>query len=94
MIVPTVLRGFSDEYGSWKIICISRAALERGRRWRWRSPALEADRARRRLHQAQQQARGGRLAAADSPDEAERLAAQDVERDAVDRLTAPTWRWR
>ena len=24
MIVPTVLRGFSDEYGSWKIICISR----------------------------------------------------------------------
>ena len=24
MIEPTVLRGFSDEYGSWKIICISR----------------------------------------------------------------------
>ena len=24
MIDPTVLRGFSDEYGSWKIICISR----------------------------------------------------------------------
>ena len=24
MIVPTVRRGFSDEYGSWKIICISR----------------------------------------------------------------------
>ena len=24
MIAPTVLRGFSDEYGSWKIICISR----------------------------------------------------------------------
>ena len=24
MIVPIVLRGFSDEYGSWKIICISR----------------------------------------------------------------------
>ena len=24
MIVPTVLRGFSDEYGSWKIICMSR----------------------------------------------------------------------
>ena len=23
MIVPTVLRGFSDEYGSWKIICMS-----------------------------------------------------------------------
>ena len=24
MIEPTVLRGFSDEYGSWKIICMSR----------------------------------------------------------------------
>ena len=24
MIVPTVCRGFSDEYGSWKIIWISR----------------------------------------------------------------------
>ena len=24
MIDPIVLRGFSDEYGSWKIICISR----------------------------------------------------------------------
>src|SRR5215217_7765640 len=24
MIVPTVRRGLSDEYGSWKIICISR----------------------------------------------------------------------
>ena len=24
MIAPTVLRGFSDEYGSWKIICMSR----------------------------------------------------------------------
>ena len=24
MIEPTVRRGFSDEYGSWKIICISR----------------------------------------------------------------------
>ena len=24
MIEPTVLRGFSDAYGSWKIICMSR----------------------------------------------------------------------
>ena len=24
MIEPIVLRGFSDEYGSWKIICTSR----------------------------------------------------------------------
>ena len=24
MIEPTVLRGLSDEYGSWKTICISR----------------------------------------------------------------------
>ncbi len=31
MICPTVCRGFSDEYGSWKIICISRRS---GRIWR------------------------------------------------------------
>ncbi len=30
MICPTVCRGFSDEYGSWKTICISRRS---GRIW-------------------------------------------------------------
>ncbi len=34
MIWPTVLRGFSDAYGSWKIICISRRS---GRSWRCES---------------------------------------------------------
>ena len=87
MIVPTVLRGFSDEYGSWKIICISRRSAFRS------SPvavgdllALEADRAGRRLEQAHEQPRGRRLAAAGLADDAERLAAHDVEGDAVDRL--------
>ena len=85
MIEPTVLRGFSDEYGSWKIICISRRssisclALDVGDLL-----ALELDRAAGRVEQPQQQAAGGRLAAAGLADEAERLAALDVERDAVD----------
>src|SRR5690349_21003999 len=35
MIEPTVLRGFSDEYGSWKIICISRRRSFRARVLRW-----------------------------------------------------------
>ena len=46
-IWPTLLRGFSDEYGSWKMICISRRS---GRSARWREArdvlAVEADRAR------------------------------------------------
>ena len=48
MIWPTLLRGFSDEYGSWKIICISlpqrpQLALRAVRD----VAAVEADRARR-----------------------------------------------
>ena len=48
--------------------------------------AVEVDRARRRVHQAQQQAGGRGLAATRLAHEAERLAAHDVERDAVDGL--------
>jgi hypothetical protein len=46
--------------------------------------ALELDRAAGRIEQAQQQAAGGRLAAARLAHQAERLAALDVEGDAVD----------
>src|SRR3954464_9785110 len=35
MIEPTVLRGFSDEYGSWKIICMSRRSGLRSLRDMW-----------------------------------------------------------
>ena len=53
MIEPTVCRGFSDEYGSWKIICTSRRS---GRIWRHRLVAdvlaLEDDLAAGRLEDA------------------------------------------
>ena len=87
MIEPTVLRGFSDEYGSWKIICISRRSAFSSaplmcaisRPSNLIEPAVG-------LHQPQQQPRGRRLAAAGLAHEPERLAAHDVERDAVDGL--------
>ena len=44
MIEPTVLRGFSDEYGSWKIICTSRCSALRRSPLRLRDVlALEQD---------------------------------------------------
>ncbi len=46
--------------------------------------ALEAHRARRRVHQAQDQASGGRLAAAGFADQRQRLAAGDLEADVLD----------
>ena len=86
-IVPTVCRGFSDEYGSWKIICMSRRS---GRIWPLRQvrdvAALEDDLAAGRLEQPGEQPAGGRLAAAGLADQAERLARADVEVDAVDGL--------
>jgi hypothetical protein len=61
----TVMRGFSDAYGSWKMICMSRAqraqlVLAR----RGDVLALEPDLARGGLDQAQDAAAGGALAAA------------------------------
>ena len=49
-------------------------------------PAVEVDRARRRLDEPQQQPPDRRLAAARFADEPQRLAARDLEADAVDRL--------
>ena len=46
--------------------------------------ALEAHRARRRVHQAQDQASGGRLAAAGFADQRQRLAAGDLEAHVLD----------
>ena len=87
MICPTVCRGLSDEYGSWKIICISRRTGRMSRGAELRDvAAVEADRARRRLEQLQHQPRGRRLAAAGLADDAERLAAAHAERDVLDRV--------
>ena len=51
--------------------------------------ALEAHRARRRVHQAQHQASGGRLAAAGFADQRQRLAARDLETDVLDGAHQP-----
>ena len=84
---PTRLRGFSDAYGSWKIICISR----RNGRSSFRDSCVMSapsniDRPARRLVEAHEQAAEGRLAAARLADHAERLAPAHLERDAVDRV--------
>ena len=86
MIVPTVWRGFSDEYGSWKIICISRRSGTMSLRSAGEVPAVELDGARGRLEQLDHRAAGRGLAAAALTDQAEGLAGADVEVDAVDRL--------
>ena len=74
-IVPTVCRGFSDEYGSWKIICMSRRS---GRSCALRQvgdvAALEVIRPAGRLQQPDEQPAGGGLAAARLAHQAERLA--------------------
>ena len=87
MIDPTVLRGFSEANGSWKIICISRrsvpeiAALGVGD-----VLALELDRALGRVVQAHHHAGERRLAAPRLPHQPERLALVDLQVDAVDRV--------
>ena len=75
MIEPTVMRGLSDAYGSWKTICILRRSARRSRR-----PssehflAAELHRARRRLEQPQDQRPVVVLPQPDSPTKPERLA--------------------
>ena len=94
MISPTVMRGLSDAYGSWKTICM-RAAQRRMRRGR----AAESGRRRRTRRwpavgsmQAQQTARPSVVLPQPLlADEAERLAARDREADAVDGLHAARW---
>ena len=94
-IRPIECRGLSEAYGSWKTICI-RCAADAARAsprcvMSWPS---KTDRAAGRLVQPQDRAAEGGLAAAGLADQAERLAALDRQRDAVDRLDAPTWRSR
>ena len=79
----TVMRGLSDEYGSWNTIWIrrrvARLALRRERR------TLVADLAGCRRVEADDAASERRLAAARLADEPERLAPGELEVDAVDR---------
>ena len=85
-IWPTVMRGLSEEYGSWKMICSARRrARSCAASSEQQVAALELDRARGRLDQAQYQAGGGGLAAAGFADQRQRLARADIEIDAVDR---------
>ena len=91
---PPRRRGLSDAYGSWKTICMRLRCGRIAPRPRVRDVlAVEPDRARGRLDQAQHQLADGRLAAAGFADQAQRLAAVDREADAVDRL-APRGRAR
>ena len=86
-IAPTRMRGLSDEYGSWKTICMSRRAWRiRARENASTSSPVEPDLAGRRLDQPQDAAAGRRLAAAGFADEAERLASSIV------KLTSSTAR--
>src|SRR3954470_7075793 len=93
MMVPTVLRGFSDEYGSWKIICISRRRLLSS------PPLIEA--ISRPLNVIEPDVgstrRSSRRAVVDlpqpdsptSPSVSPRMTSKDTPSTA---LTAPTWR--
>ena len=86
-ICSTVFRLFSDAYGSWKTICISRRSRRSSRREipkrsvdsKWTLPDVGSSR-------RSKQPRERRLARARLADEADRLAAGEHERDVVDRL--------
>ena len=81
------MRGSSEPTESWKTICmLRRIAFSSREPQAQQVDAVELDLARGRLEQADQRAAERRLAAARLADEADRLAAEDVEVDAVDRL--------
>ena len=86
-ICPTRLRGLSDAYGSWKIICISR---RNGRSSRRDSDVMSAPSKRIVPLVGSCSRTSSRpsvdLPQPDSPTIAERLAAPHLERDAVDRV--------
>ena len=88
---PTVMRGFSDEYGSWKMICIRRRVLRSSEPLQLAEvdalePHAALDLRAGAVEQAEDGPARGRLAAARLADEAERLSAPDLEGDAVHRL--------
>ena len=87
MIAPTFMRGFSDAYGSWKIICARlRKRLSAAPLSVLDLLAVEAHRAVGGPVQAEHGAAGGGLAGARLADQGQRLAARDLEADAVDGM--------
>ena len=88
MMEPTRRRGFSEPYGSWKIIWISRRTGCICRRGQVGDVlAVEADHVPEVTGMQPRDAAGQRgLAAAGLADQPERLAAADGQRDPVDGL--------
>ena len=81
------MRGLREETGSWKMICISRLNARSSEvPIEFTSASLEPDLSRRRLDETENRAPGGRLAAPRLADDAQRLAARDVEGDVADGL--------
>ena len=76
MIWPTRLRGFSDAYGSWKIICICAAQRAQARAATGRPAPAPRNRTDPEVGVRQLQDRPAqrRLAAAGFADQAQRLA--------------------
>ena len=80
MIWPTVMRGLSEEYGSWKMTCIFlrtatislRSSCARSTPSKRISPAVG-------IVEPQHQAAEGGLPAAQLADQAQRLAALDID---------------
>ena len=93
-ILPTLWRGLSDAYGSWKTICIRRAAAAARSAQRRDVLAVEDDPARGRLVEAEDRAPDRRLAAARLADQPERLAAATRSSTPSTALMSPTWRSR
>ena len=90
MIEPTRRRGFSEPYGSWKIICISRRNGRSARRGsRVMSVPSKTTRPRSGRSSRAMQRASVDLPQPGLPDQAERLAPADLEAHAVDRVHRP-----
>ena len=87
MMEPTVFRGLSEAYGSWKTICMSRRSVPELPPFRLRDVvAVEPDLPLGRVVEPHHDAGERRLPAAGLADEPDRLARVDLEIDAVDRV--------
>ena len=96
MIEPTVRRGFSDEYGSWKIICISRRSGRSSAARELRDVAAVEARSRRAVGSSRRSSRRAvvDLPQPDSPTRPSVSPGCDVEGDAVHRAHGAHLLWR
>ena len=92
--MPIVFRGFSDAYGSWKIICMSRrsprSSLPLSAVMSWPSNQILPSVG---IEQPHHDARERGLAASGLADQAERLAGIDLEVHTVDRVHVADLCW-